>query len=66
MTIIDITQKGLKFKHDGLIKRQRKIRIDLNGDWFTCRLVWKNDNFAGAQFKNTLSDATFEAILKGS
>ena len=63
MTIIDITQRGLKFKHDGLIKRQRKVAIELNGEWYTCRLVWKNANFAGAKFRLPLKDKTMEALL---
>lgn len=63
MTVIDITQKGLKFKHDGLIKRQRKVAIDLNGDWYKCRLVWKNANFAGAKFRTPLKDKTMDALL---
>jgi|GEM_PF-6803818 len=63
MTVIDITQRGLKFKHDGLIQRQRKVSIQLDGDWHPCRLVWKNANFAGAKFKGVLSDKTMDAIL---
>lgn len=63
MTIIDITQRGLKFKHDGLIKRQRKVAIELNGDWYKCRLVWKNANFAGAKFRTPLKEETMNALL---
>jgi len=63
MTIIDITQRGLKFKHDGLIQRQRKVGIELNGDWYVCRLVWKNANFAGAKFRSPLKEKTIEALL---
>lgn len=63
MTIIDITQRGLKFKHDGLIKRQRRVAIELNGEWYTCRLVWKNANFAGAKFRLPLKDKTMDALL---
>jgi hypothetical protein len=63
MVVIDITQRGLKFKHDGLIKRQRRVAIELNGEWYTCRLVWKNANFAGAKFRTPLNDKTMEALL---
>lgn len=63
MTVIDITQRGLKFKHDGLIKRQRRVAIKLGNDWHSCRLVWKNANFAGAKFRTPLKDETMNALL---
>lgn len=63
MTVIDITQKGLKFKHDGYLGKRAKLSLELDGAWHSCRLQWKNANFAGAKFKSPLKDKTMDAIL---
>ncbi|CAM3826614.1 hypothetical protein [Litorimonas haliclonae] len=63
MTVIDITQKGLKFKHDGYLGKRAKLSLELDGAWHSCRLQWKNANFAGAKFKYPLKDKTMDALL---
>ncbi|MGB3625864.1 MAG: hypothetical protein WA989_08545 [Henriciella sp.] len=56
MRIVDITQHGIKLKHNGLITRQRPVSFDVRGTHIQARVRWFNNVFAGVKFVRPLTE----------
>lgn len=62
--LVDISMNGFKLQHDGVIKRDGKLHIELEGEWYLGQIKWHNKLFAGVKFKRPLEEDVLESVIE--
>lgn len=62
MQIEDISMNGMKLNHGGTIQHQKRLFIQLAGDWVLGHIRWQNASYAGIQFDRPISEQTLEVV----
>ena len=66
MEIVDISMNGIKILHSGVILKQHKLRIQLDGTWHLGQIKWSNDLFAGVKFNKPISNQTLDTVIQST
>ncbi len=64
--IVDISMNGAKIQHGELIKKQKKLQIELDGTWYPGKIKWRNQLFVGIKFDRPIPSQTFNTVLQVS
>jgi len=62
--IVDISMNGAKIQHRKLIKKQKKLQIELGGIWYPGQIQWSNQRFAGVKFDRPIGAQVFNTVLQ--
>jgi hypothetical protein len=66
MCIVDITAHGCKIEHAERIHGQKRLRVELDGIWYSGQVKWHNSAFAGVKFRRPMTELAFNRVVKAT
>ncbi|MEM5517124.1 PilZ domain-containing protein [Henriciella sp. AS95] len=62
LTIVDISNSGMKLRHDNDLEGESRLEFKVQDKWLRATVTWQNNIYAGAKFARRLRGSEFRFI----